>query len=125
MADSRFQVIGLFGQHAPGRPKGNNGFDSRAARLEWFRQGLAAIAKLPGLESLAFPAQIGCGLAGGDWPRFRAALEAFAADVAPAGVTVTLYRLPGATFDRASKLYTHSALTRHPRQGTGRGRAGR
>lgn len=125
MADSCLQVIGLFGQHAPGRPKGNTGFDSRATRLEWFRQGLVAIAKLPGLESLAFPDQIGCGLAGGDWPSFRAALEAFAADVAPAGVTVTLYRLPGATFDRASKLYTHSVLARHPRQSTGRGRAGR
>ena len=120
MADSHLQVIGLFGQHAPGRPKGNSGFDSRAARLEWFRQGLAAIAKLPGLESLAFPAQIGCGLAGGDWPSFRAALEAFAADVAAAGVTVTLYHLSGATFDHASKLYTQ-----HPCQGTGRGRAGR
>ena len=162
---SRRGVIGLFGQHAPGRPRGNAGFDSRAARLEWFAQGLAAIAKTPGLKvrqlrhyfglglarisqlnatphtgastsrqclpavdwclqcdfmanarlkSLAFPTQIGCGLAGGHWPSFLTALEAFAAEVAPAGVTVTLYRLPGAVFDRKSKVYTQHVTPCQP-----------
>ena len=104
-------IIGVFGQHGPGKPKGgaDGAFDSRAARLGWFAQGLAAIARIPHLRSVAFPFQIGCGLAGGDWPSFRAALEAFAADVAPRSVTVTLYKLPNATFDRKAKVYTSGA----------------
>jgi hypothetical protein len=52
--------------------------DDEKQRLKWFKATLKQIAQLPELESVAFPYQIGCGLAGGDWKQYRAALEEFA-----------------------------------------------
>ena len=49
---------------------------------------LKEIAELPELESVAFPYQIGCGLAGGDWKQYRAALEDFAERVKERNVKV-------------------------------------
>jgi O-acetyl-ADP-ribose deacetylase (regulator of RNase III) len=83
-------VINLFGQDSPGRPRGRH--ETAAVRLEWFKQGLAEIAELPGLRSLAFPALIGCGLGAGNPTQYREALESFAAQVAEQGVVVVLYR---------------------------------
>ncbi len=83
-------VINLFGQDSPGRPRGHH--ESAAVRLEWFKRGLAEIAELPGLRSLAFPALIGCGLGAGNPLEYREALESFAAQVAGRGVAVVLYR---------------------------------
>ena len=97
-------IIALYGQYGPGKPKAC-GYDTVQAREAGFRKGLAAIARLPGLTSVAFPFQIGCGLAGGDWSSYKAALEEFAAQVAAYGVRVTIHQLPGAKFDFHSKLY--------------------
>jgi len=89
-ADPERGVINLFGQYGPGRPRGRD--DSAEVRLGWFERGLAEIAELRGLSSLAFPALIGCGYGGGDPARYREALERFAARVAERGVVVVLYR---------------------------------
>jgi O-acetyl-ADP-ribose deacetylase (regulator of RNase III) len=56
--------IGLYAQQGPGKPYG---VDSRSAREEWFRYCLGLIEKISEVKSVAFPWQIGCGLAGGDW----------------------------------------------------------
>jgi hypothetical protein len=53
--------------------------DSRAARAEWFARSLEQLGRL-GLESVAFPHGVGCGLAGGDWTVYRAAIERFAVE---------------------------------------------
>jgi len=53
-------------------------------------KGLKQLAELEGALSFAFPHLIGCGLAGGDWARYEAALEAFADEV---GVPVVLYQI--------------------------------
>ena len=83
-------VINVFGQFCPGKPNRKRGpvewkgivgskdiVDDGKQRLQWFKSGLQQIATLE-LESIAFPHQIGCGLAGGDWKDYLAALEEFA-----------------------------------------------
>lgn len=86
-ASSRPSVICLFAQFEMGGPDKYKRVtpmppsDGKAAREGWFRQCLAAIGQLsPPPSSVAFPHEIGCGLAGGDWPRYDAMLQAFADD---------------------------------------------
>ena len=94
-------IINVFGQFCPGKPhrgqhppeykgiRANDGvLDDEKQRLKWFQATLTQIAELPELESVAFPYQIGCGLAGGDWKQYRAALEEFAERVKERNVKV-------------------------------------
>lgn len=69
-------VAHLFGQRAPGRAWGGEEWQ----RLAWFRAALEDLGRQPGLTSVAFPERIGCGMAGGDWSAYRAALASFAAE---------------------------------------------
>ncbi|CAJ1400626.1 unnamed protein product [Effrenium voratum] len=89
------RIVNVYGQLLPGRPvddapsggwSGTGRFvtaakaaeDTRSNRLKWFEQCLDALPKnLPSRCSVAFPARIGCGLAGGDWSRYLAALKRF------------------------------------------------
>jgi len=73
--DKRF-VINLFGQFYPGPPK--YGSDSKEYRELCFKKGLDEIGKIKGIESLAFPYLIGCGLGGGDWNKYREMINDFA-----------------------------------------------
>jgi len=84
-------VINIYGQLKPGKP--SPGRDSAASRLEAFSKALDQIAEAPELKSIGFPHGIGCGLAGGDWNKYRRLLEDFAERVGERGVSVTLYRL--------------------------------
>ena len=53
--------------------------DGAATREAWFQQCLDKIAAIqPPLGSIAFPYQIGCGLAGGNWSRYDAMITRFA-----------------------------------------------
>lgn len=67
-ADQRY-VLAILGQFYPGKSKYGN--DSPNMRLMWFKQGLKKIEKIEGLTSIAFPARIGCGAAGGDWKLYK------------------------------------------------------
>jgi hypothetical protein len=73
-------VVNLIGQRYPGPPKHSN--DSKAMRKEWFALALRALAAEPAIStrksSVAFPCEIGCGLAGGDWAVYRSLIETFA-----------------------------------------------
>jgi hypothetical protein len=78
-------VIAMFAQFEMGGPnkyKRVNPMpddDGTATREQWFAQCLEAIGRLdPPPSSLAFPREIGCGLAGGSWPRYYSMIEAFA-----------------------------------------------
>ena len=53
--------------------------DSMATRQGWFQDCLDAIGKL-NLKSVAFPYDIGCGLAGGKWARYDDMLQKFACE---------------------------------------------
>ena len=54
------------------------------------------IAKIPNLESIAFPWRIGCGLAGGNWEWYLGTLKNFADHVEEKqGAKVIIYRREG------------------------------
>mmetsp|Transcript_45967 Transcript_45967/g.121563 ORF Transcript_45967/g.121563 Transcript_45967/m.121563 type:complete len:199 (-) Transcript_45967:305-901(-) len=84
------KIINLFGQVTPGKPRG--GHDNKARREEYFAEALRAISKLDDLSSIAFPHSVGCGMAGGDWPKYQRMLQKFAAGLPD--VQVVVYRLP-------------------------------
>jgi O-acetyl-ADP-ribose deacetylase (regulator of RNase III) len=69
-------VINLYGQDAPGKA---SAAETKAQRLTWFQNALLQLADVPDLKSVAFPHGIGCGLAGGSWRQYEAALVEFAA----------------------------------------------
>lgn len=83
-------VINCNAQRGPGRPRGRA--DSAEQRLIWFQECLAQISRLEGLQSVAFPHNVGCGLAGGDWGAYERLLVSFAESM-PA-VDVVVCRLP-------------------------------
>lgn len=87
------------------------GPETAARRLTWFKRALADFKRCLDIEVLnwadahteteaaplpplvvAFPHGIGCGLGGGDWSQYGAAILTFARDC-PAGVHVRIYRL--------------------------------
>jgi len=81
-------VVNLYAQRAPGRSSDASGDDTAEARLGWFRECLRRVAELEGLESVAFPFRIGCGLGGGDWTAYKAELQAFADSLPEVDVVV-------------------------------------
>jgi hypothetical protein len=94
--DQRY-VINLLGQYYPGIPKfPTSKLDGTLARENYFYQCLLRIAKLPQLESLAFPWKIGCGAAGGTWEHYLGKLTNFANYVETTqGAKVSIYRREG------------------------------
>jgi hypothetical protein len=64
--DKRF-VIAMYAQRYPGPSKWPN--DTNGMREAWFKKCLEEIQALKP-ESVAFPKQIGCGLAGGNWDHY-------------------------------------------------------
>jgi O-acetyl-ADP-ribose deacetylase (regulator of RNase III) len=74
--DQRF-VVGLMGQFYPGGPNAA-GLDDTIMRQKYFHQALWELAQIEGLESVAFPYGIGCGLAAGDWDVYSNILNNFA-----------------------------------------------
>lgn len=90
-SDGHRLVIAMLGQYYPGKPRfpdsSRDGYD---ARQEYFAECLRKIARIPDLGSVAFPYQVGCGAAGGDWPTYLSMIEGFASI---AGVKVRIYKL--------------------------------
>lgn len=80
--------IGLYAQEGPGKPYGA---DSRSAREGWFKHCLGLIEKVPEVKSVAFPWQIGCGLAGGDWSVYEEMIREWAEN--HSDVSVVIYKL--------------------------------
>ncbi|KAG9389470.1 swarming motility protein YbiA [Carpediemonas membranifera] len=69
-------VVNIYGQRYPGKP---TPFESTANREDWFRQALKAMAEQQeSIGTVAFPFGIGCGMAGGNWARYRAMIDSFA-----------------------------------------------
>jgi hypothetical protein len=63
--------------------------DSKAQRAKWFQTALDKLAALTiqrQWKTIAFPENIGCGLAGGDWTVYRSMIVQFAQKVYPATV---------------------------------------
>ena len=84
----------MYAQYEPGKPS-RSGEDSQEMREAWFRRCLGLIGeRIQGLESIAFPWQVGCGLAGGDWKVYEGMIKEFAES--HPDVKVVVYKLPGA-----------------------------
>ena len=77
------QVVCMFAQWAPGKPGHFDRYypsshnDTALNRLQWFCQCLREIDENKDIDGLpiAFPYNIGCGLAGGNWSLYREALD--------------------------------------------------
>jgi hypothetical protein len=67
----RITLYSLIAQKYPGVSKYNN--DSPAMRLKWFTQALNTI----NVDVLYIPYKIGCGLAGGDWNKYKTVIEEY------------------------------------------------
>lgn len=92
--DQRY-VINLHGQFYPGGVQPDSTLDGSAARQKYFYQGLLQVAKIENLESIAIPAGIGCGIAGGDWKYYKGVITNFAKFVYEKQQTkVAIYCLP-------------------------------
>jgi len=91
LSNGENKVICMFAQYGMGEPfsYGNNIDDSFEKRLKWFNLCLFEIAKLKP-KSLAFPYNIGCGLAGGNWNDYLSALKYFSNYFK---IPVTIYKL--------------------------------
>ena len=88
-------VIAILGQYYPGFVRyADSEKDGYKARQGYFRSGLAKIAEIPSLESVAFPYKIGCGAAGGDWETYHRMLQHLAEHL-EGQAEVYIYRLPG------------------------------
>jgi hypothetical protein len=77
----RGKICNLFAQYNPGKPTAS---ESSQMRLLWFKKCLRLLRDEldpATTKSIAFPYRIGCGLAGGHWPHYRAALQEFAEQV--------------------------------------------
>lgn len=93
--DQRF-IINILGQYYPGSPKYlDSKLDGTLARQNYFYQCLLKIAKIPDLESIAFPWKIACGAAGGNWNYYFGVLTNFAKFVETRNVKVFIYKLEG------------------------------
>jgi O-acetyl-ADP-ribose deacetylase (regulator of RNase III) len=72
-------LINMIAQFYPGTPVNvMHLLDGNLVREGYFNQCLHAICRIDNVESIAFPKNIGCGLAGGDWKNYLHMLESFA-----------------------------------------------
>ena len=69
-------LICLYAQYSPGKP---SAAETAAMRLAYFKDALEeATTLIPDGSTLYFPYGIGCGLAGGKWEQYYAAIQVFA-----------------------------------------------
>lgn len=94
--DQRY-IVNILGQFYPGNPKyPTSTKDGTQAREKYFHKALLALAKVPNLESVAFPWRIACGAAGGDWNHYLVTITNFANYVESSqGARVVIYRREG------------------------------
>lgn len=63
--------------------------DTRANRVKWFQECLDEIKKLD-IKEVAFPYQIGCGLARGNWSTYYEMIKKFEKE---SGIKCIIYKL--------------------------------
>lgn len=70
-------VVNLLGQYQPGSFDNESSSDTEDDRKKYFHHALIRLAKIPDLESVALPAGIGCGIAGGNWEWYLGTIKNF------------------------------------------------
>lgn len=96
-------VVGVFGQREMGKPGAYTYVkypeqETAELREQWFTQGMQALAdwvnQQPSVKIVAFPKDIGCGLADGDWNHYRRMIqEEFADRLTRSDVTIRIVSL--------------------------------
>ncbi len=74
-------VCALYAQYHEGGPTARSAHglvDNAVNRLKWFKECLEKLAKAKNMLSVAFPYNIGCGLAKGNWQKYEKAIVDFA-----------------------------------------------
>ena len=94
--DNRY-IINLYGQVYPGGVRYPlSSLDGLAARRKYFYHSLLRVAQIEGLESVALPWRVGCGLAGGDWEWYLGTITNFAHHIEETQkAKVVIYRIDG------------------------------
>jgi len=69
------KVINMYAQRSPGPDLRR---EELGERPNWFRECLDKIAAIPDIVSVAFPGEIGCGAAGGNWRVYWSLIRDFA-----------------------------------------------
>jgi O-acetyl-ADP-ribose deacetylase (regulator of RNase III) len=96
--DQRY-VINMFAQVLPGKYRHTQFCakrDSMIDRFDAFEMCLFHISQIEGLENVAFPFRIGCGLAGGNWEgTYLPMLTRFADEMKEKNVRVVIYQREG------------------------------
>lgn len=87
----RGRIINMLAQYNPGKP--HKSLDTGEKRKRWFQLCLDKIAELEDIDSVAFPFQIGCNLAGGVWSEYLEILNNFSTDHPE--IKISIYKLEG------------------------------
>lgn len=97
--DEDRKVINMTSQFLPGGPgktfeilPGMVVKETIEMREKLFVQCLKKIAEIEDLQSIAFPWRIGCGIAGGDWSRYRFVIDKFAKKMHTKGIDVFIIK---------------------------------
>jgi len=99
---TQVHVVALFGQWAPGSLTSpwpakyvlfKREAETATQRERWFKMALMDLEmQLPDGCRVAFPWQIGCGLAGGDWDTYASMIHVFAERIKARGIVVQIYK---------------------------------
>lgn len=93
--DERY-IVNLMGQLYPGGSWDDMPEDNEEMRHKFFHKALGRLAKVPNLDTVAFPYKIGCGIAGGNWEWYSNMIEKFSKHVYDnQGALVTIYQREG------------------------------
>jgi hypothetical protein len=69
--------------------------DTQELREQLFVSCLKKIKQIKDLKSIAFPYKIGCGIAQGDWNRYKIVIDKFASVMAKSNIEVVIIKRPG------------------------------
>lgn len=83
-------IINAYAQYYPSTSKYSN--DTSKNRLQWFKECLQKIGQIKNIrkKTIAFPLNIGCGSAGGNWNEYYEIIKDFANKEQ---IHITLYKL--------------------------------
>jgi O-acetyl-ADP-ribose deacetylase (regulator of RNase III) len=100
IGEGRF-IINMTAQVLPGGPgktlevaPGMSIVETTETREKLFVECLKKIKTIETLRSIAFPWRIGCGVAEGDWNRYRMVIDRFAALLQKGGIDVFIVKRP-------------------------------
>lgn len=106
-------ILAMYAQYHPGGPSERDG-DTKEQRILWFEACLEKITNIKNLRDIAFPYNIGCGLAKGDWDTYRVLLDKFAEENTFRVILVSQNLEPLSPKDKKKKTLLEHTLENTP-----------